>query len=79
MPTTVKRLVEVGVTPALAKEVVARQVAATDTSAGRKRLTELGMVPRHARELSKQVAGAKNVKAFVELGIPPRIAAEFVK
>lgn len=79
MAASLRRLVEAGMPPLLAKEVVARMAAGTDTSAGRTKLVELGMIPRVAKEVSMQAAGTKNAKRFTELGVAPRLAAEIVR
>lgn len=76
MPANLRRLVEVGMPPPMAKETAAVITAGTVSATAVRRLTEAGMIPRHIRELRDQLAGTKSAKRFVELGIPPRLARE---
>jgi hypothetical protein len=78
MPANIRRLVELGMPSSLAKEVATSITAGTVSATSLRRLSETGMVPRHIRELRAQLAGVKNAKRWVELGLAPSLARELV-
>jgi hypothetical protein len=75
-----RRLAELGMYPLLAKEVAAAIDAGTVTDFRVRRLTEMGMIPRHIRELRTQLAtpALRIAKRWTELGLAPRLAVELV-
>lgn len=76
----IRRLVELGLAPLLAKEVGAAIDAGSVTPARVRRLAELGMIPRQIAELRNQLAtpAMRKAKRWTEIGLAPRLAVELV-
>lgn len=76
MPT-IPRLVEMGMVPIVAREVVG-QFAGTITPASARRFIEHGVPAELAQELATQAGGAKNARRLIEFGMAPDLAREVV-
>lgn len=76
MPT-IPRLVEMGMVPIVAREVVG-QFAGTITPASARRFIEHGVTAELAQELATQATGTKSARRLIEFGMPPGLAREVV-
>lgn len=75
MPS-IPRLVELGMVPIVARELVG-QFAATITPSAR-RFVEHGVPADLSQELATQAAGAKSARRLIEYGMAPDLAREAV-
>lgn len=75
--TTTARLVELGMVPIVAREVVG-QFAGTITPASARRFIAHGVPAELSAELATQATGAKNSRRLIELGMAPDLAREVV-
>lgn len=77
MPTTTARLVELGMVPIVAREVVG-QFAGTITPPSSRRFIAHGVPSAMAQELATQAGGTKDARRLIELGMAPGLAREVV-
>lgn len=73
--TTVTRLVELGMVPIVANEVIAQFTAGVGSPTA---LMEKSVPTRLAIELAAQAAGAKDARRLFECGMAPDLAKEVV-
>lgn len=73
--TTVTRLVELGMVPAVAAEVTKQFAAGVGNAVA---LMERSVPTRLAYELSAQASGAKDARRLIEAGMAPDLAKEVV-
>ena len=76
LPTGLARLVEMGMVPLVASEIVNQFSSVTQPSAAR--LIAHGVAPVVAVELAAQASGTRNIDRLIALGIAPELAREVV-